>query len=318
MEYSAEALFRLEGLPAVERRREVLRLRRARKTPPLVRFTRAAIAAAAVLCLTVFTSEILRRGVAARSANLERLWADLRPRLGAPAAHTTSFAEWGAAIMLDRGWDAVWTTVAVALAAILLAGAASLVLAPIGAHTICASECLVDNPQPPTRLGTLAWSVTRNTARATLLVWRAAPTYVWAFFLVAILGPTPWSAVITLAIHNAGILGRLNADAVSNTPTAQPRALRALGGTRMQAALFGIAPAQRNRFVLWLFYRWETCVRDSTALGMLGIATLGYWVHDARARNHYDDMMFLVGLSAALVVLGDLVSAVVRSRLPRQ
>ena len=67
-----------------------------------------------------------------------------------------------------------------------------------------------------------------------------------------------------------------------------------------------------SRFLLFLFYRWETCVREATVLGMLGIVSLGYWIQDARARNHYDTMVLLVATSVAIVLIGDVVSAVAR------
>jgi phosphonate transport system permease protein len=133
-----------------------------------------------------------------------------------------------------------------------------------------------------------------------------------AFLLLAVLGPTAWAAVLALAIHNLGILGRLNAETVENLPSRVPRALRALGAGRLQIAATALLPASMPRFLLYFFYRWETCVREATVLGMLGIVSLGYWIEDARARHHYDQMMLLVVLGAVLVVVGDAVSAVAR------
>ena len=52
-------------------------------------------------------------------------------------------------------------------------------------------------------------------------------------------------------------------------------------------------------------------------LGMLGIVSLGYFIMDARARNHYDEMIFLVLLGAAIVIAGDVVSALARRAVRR-
>ena len=62
------------------------------------------------------------------------------------------------------------------------------------------------------------------------------------------------------------------------------------------------------RFLLFFFYRFETCVREATVLGMLGIYSLGYWVDEARSRGRYDEMLFLVALGALLVLAADFVS----------
>ena len=40
-------------------------------------------------------------------------------------------------------------------------------------------------------------------------------------------------------------------------------------------------------------------------LGMLGVVSLGYFIMDARAPNHYDEMVFLVLLGAAIVIAGE-------------
>ncbi|MEO1367496.1 MAG: hypothetical protein AAFX50_10000, partial [Acidobacteriota bacterium] len=81
--------------------------------------------------------------------------------------------------------------------------------------------------------------------------------------------------------------------------------------------LTAILPASVGRFLLFFFYRWETCVREATVLGMLGIASLGFWILEARARNFYDEMFFFVLLGALLVLIGDVVSALSREAVRR-
>ena len=52
-------------------------------------------------------------------------------------------------------------------------------------------------------------------------------------------------------------------------------------------------------------------------LGMLGIVSLGYWIIDARPRFHYDEMVFLILLGSGIVLLGDLVSMLLRGAVRR-
>jgi phosphonate transport system permease protein len=145
-----------------------------------------------------------------------------------------------------------------------------------------------------------------------LIFLRSIPEYVWAFLAIALIGPSAWPAVLALALHNAGILGKLDAEVVENLERPSLEALRGLGARRGQLAVFGILPAVLGRWLLFFFYRWETCVREATVLGMLGIVSLGYFIQDARARNQYDTMFLLVLVGAAIVLLGDLVSALAR------
>ena len=50
---------------------------------------------------------------------------------------------------------------------------------------------------------------------------------------------------------------------------------------------------------------------------MLGIASLGFWIVDAWARNHYDELFLWVLVGAGLVLIGDAVSALTREWVRR-
>jgi len=126
------------------------------------------------------------------------------------------------------------------------------------------------------------------------------------------LGPSAWPAVLALAIHNSGILGKLGAETIENLDPRTLRALRQLGCTRSQIAGAAVLPMFLGRFLLYFFYRFETCVREATVLGMLGVASLGYWIQDSRTRQFYDEMLFFVVLGASIVLVADLVSVLAR------
>ena len=46
----------------------------------------------------------------------------------------------------------------------------------------------------------------------------------------------------------------------------------------------------------FFFVRFETCVRESTVVGILGFVSLGHWIVKARDEGHYDEFVLLVGL----------------------
>ena len=71
-------------------------------------------------------------------------------------------------------------------------------------------------------------------------------------------------------------------------------------------------PACFPRFLLYFFYRFETCVRDATVLGMLGTASLGFRIDEAANRFAYDEVVFFVLLGAGVVLAADVVSSIVR------
>ena len=223
---------------------------------------------------------------------------------------------WAGDLLARRGLGAAKQTLALSVAAIVLAGATGLVMSMPAARNVASPEpfSTPGAADPATRF---AWTMVVGLARLVLTFARAIPEYVWAFLLLAMLGQQAWPAVLALALHNAGILGRLGAEVVENIEPGVPRALRALGGTRLQVAAIGVVPLVLPRFLLYFFYRWETCVREATVLGLLGFTSLGYWVADARARDRYDEMMLFIVLGAGLVLLGDVMSTVTRAFVRR-
>ena len=247
---------------------------------------------------------------AQRLANFERFMGEVTPYPLQGVAWDWGVASgWAGQLLEDRGSAAILSTLAISLLAIVLASGFSLILALPAARSFATPEPFVPGGRTPSRWSVSAWATAVVVTRLLLILLRALPEYVWAFLLVAILGPTAWPAVLALAIHNAGILGRLNAETVENTDAGPLRALRSLGARRPQLAIVGLFPAVFPRTLMYFFYRWETCVREATVLGMLGVVSLGYWIDDARTRGQHDTMLFFVLLGSLIVIGGDLVSA---------
>ena len=252
-----------------------------------------------------------------RAANLERfILKEALPPLG-EGAGVGDYVSWGWEIWLDRGFEASAATLAIAVAAIVLAGLSALVLILPAARTIATPEPFVHDGSVPGRVRRGAWQAVVALTRFFLVFLRAIPEYIWAFILITLFGVHAWPAVLALAIHNSGILGKLGAEVVENTGAAPPRAMRALGASRAQLSSFAIFPIVLPRFLLYFFYRWETCVREATVLGLLGFSSLGYWILEARAHDRYDEMIFFMLLGALLVLVGDGISAVARTVVRR-
>lgn len=253
-----------------------------------------------------------------RQANLDRFLGELRPfPLQGRDWDWRVAWDWATRILQDKGWEAAAITLAISVAAIVMAGLVGGLLALPASRRFASAEPWAPAIPAPSAFVRRSWGLLTVAARGVLLFQRAIPEYVWAFLLLALLGPTAWPAVLALALHNSGILGKLGSEVVDDLDHGAVGSLRGLGAGRLQLALVAIFPLSLSRFLLYLFYRWETCVREATVLGMLGILSLGFWIRDARARNHYDEMFFFVLLGSVLVLVGDLVSGLVRGWLRR-
>jgi phosphonate transport system permease protein len=223
---------------------------------------------------------------------------------------------WVAGIWNDRGAEATLATLCIAIAAIVLAAGLALALGPLATRTL-------STPEPYLRGGgscpgsNVPWRLVSGGTRLGFVLLRAMPEYVLAYFLVALLPRGAWPAVLALAVHNGGILGRLYGDTLENLDARPLRSLSMLGASRRQLTLIAAIPMALPRFLLYFFYRFETCVREATVLGMLGIASLGHEVVEARARHFYDELLLLAAFGAGIVLLGDLSSQLVRGWVRR-
>jgi len=235
-------------------------------------------------------------------------------RLAALREHRGEVATWAADLWKRNGARALLTTVAIATAAIILAGLGTALLLPLGSRALARGE-------PFGVLGTatgavrLFWEGLGFLTRGIFVLARSVPEYIYAFLLVALLGPSAWPLVFALAIHNVGILGRLWGEVMENERPEPSQQWVRSGASRGQTYLGSLAPLSFNRFLLFFFYRWETCVREATILGMLAISSLGYYISISRNYFHYDQMLFYVLLGAAVIFAGDLLSDWLRRRL---
>lgn len=289
---------------------------------PRSRLVRGTVMALAGLCAYAWLShdiQILDLFEPRRLENLERFVR--REILPFPlrgkdwSAH--DLVAWAEPILASRGLPGALATFAIAVAAISLAGLAAAGLAPFATRTLASAQPFEDRSAPVRRSRAWAFGILSAVTRALLIFLRAIPEYVWAFLLLAMLGPSAWPAVLALAIHNAGILGKLGAETIENLDSSPLRALRMLGAERAQIGLFAIVPLSLSRFLLYFLYRFETCVREATVLGMLGVVSLGYWIQDARSKSFYDEMLLFIALGGAIVLVGDLASAGLRAVLRR-
>jgi phosphonate transport system permease protein len=298
-------------------------LYRSRPRSKLLRASSFALPALALYAWCCGDLEVADLFSAHRIANVKRflreeIWP--HPLIGQPFdAH--ALLNWMRELFFAKhGAEGTAATLSISVLSISLAGALALCVLPFAARNLATRSPFDDgggdgSAEDAERRPDLLWGALTAITRALLIFLRAIPEYVWAFLFLAMLGPSAWPAVLALAIHNAGILGKLGAETVENLDPSAPRALRNLGGTRAEIGVVAVLPLALARFLLYFFYRFETCVREATVLGMLGVVSLGYWIQDARAKHFYDEMLFFVALGALIVLVGDVVSALARRYL---
>ncbi len=149
----------------------------------------------------------------------------------------------------------------------------------------------------------------RSLGHFILVVMRSTPEYILAFILLILWGPSMLPAIIALALHNAAIIGHL----IGRYSEEIKLPLNAALG--MNRYFYDLLPRLYGQFLAFLFYRWEIILRESAILGILGIATLGFYIDSAIQELQLDKAMILILITALLNVAVDALSRHLRAKL---
>jgi len=211
----------------------------------------------------------------------------------APILQGGSFFElwsWLTELWLQQAWPGIINTLLLSQMALVLTGVLSLLLFPLISRYFFK------------RLG-------RTAGHVFLVVMRSTPEYILAFILLLLWGPSMLPAVVALALHNAGIIGHL-LGRYSNELQ-----LRADVSRGVNTYSYELLPRVYGQFLAFLFYRWEVIFRETAILGILGIATLGFYIDSAIQEVRIDRAMVLILITALLNVVIDSFARWLRRRL---
>jgi len=221
---------------------------------------------------------------------------------------------WAWGLLTDEGFVALMTTLGIATAAIILAAMIVLPILIFASRQLSRLSPFGLQSGEAGPIHSAFWRIVGPVIRFGFVLSRAIPEYLLAFLLLSLLGLQVWPLVLALAIHNTGILGRLWGEVVENADTAAAENAMASGSDRTSVYATRILPGVFNRFLIYLFYRWETCVKDATVLGMLGLLTLGKLIALSKG-FFWDRMLFYILLGSAVILISDLFSTWLRRHL---
>jgi phosphonate transport system permease protein len=151
-----------------------------------------------------------------------------------------------------------WETLAMSVLGTLLAALLGMLLAILGSQN---------------RTEAFAWA--RTPVQWLLNALRAIPELVWASLLLISAGLGPFAGTLALALHTAGVLGRLYAEALENAPTGPALALKAQGVGSGRIFLYATLPTILPQVMSYTLYRWENNIRAAAVLGVVGAGGLG-------------------------------------------
>ncbi len=146
---------------------------------------------------------------------------------------------------------------------------------------------------------------------------RAIPEIVIALVLIFILGGGPVPAMIAIAIHTAGALGKLFSEVNENASLKPVEGLQSVGANWSQRMYLGVIPQVGPNYVSYALLRFEINIRASAILGFVGAGGLGYELRNAMSwgQGRYDEAAAIFILLFVTIVVVDQISAYLRDRL---
>jgi phosphonate transport system permease protein len=146
---------------------------------------------------------------------------------------------------------------------------------------------------------------------------RAMPEIVIALVLIFVMGGGPVPAMIAIAFHTAGALGKLFSEVNENASLKPVEGLHSVGASWAQRMWLGVIPQVAPNYFSYALLRFEINIRASAILGFVGAGGIGYELRNAMSwgKGQYDDAMAIFLLLFLTIVAVDQVSSVVRERL---
>jgi len=151
--------------------------------------------------------------------------------------------------------------------------------------------------------------------RQVLNIMRGINEIILALIFVAAVGLGPFPGVLALALHGAGMLGKFFAEAIEEIDEGPLDALRAAGAGTLQRIVFGVLPQVLPAWIGVVLYRFETNIRVSTVLGMVGAGGIGFELISSMKLFAYEDTAACVIVILILVLAADLMSSKLRAMI---
>lgn len=153
--------------------------------------------------------------------------------------------------------------------------------------------------------------------RRILDVLRAVPEIVIALVLIFMLGGGPVPAMIAIALHTVGALGKLFSEVNENASLKPVEGLASVGANWTQRMWLGVIPQVAPNYLSYALLRFEINIRASAILGFVGAGGIGYDLRNTMSWGvgKYDEAAAIFLLLFLTIVAVDQLSSLLRDRL---
>jgi phosphonate transport system permease protein len=154
--------------------------------------------------------------------------------------------------------------------------------------------------------------------RGVLNFLRSMPVMVWALLFVSMSGLGILAGVFGITCHVTGAMGKVFFEYVEATGPKIRETLEAMridGATERQVMRHGLFPEVLPLFASYTLYRFESTIRTSTIMGLVGAGGLGLELTMAIRMFRRKEALTIILVILALVSAVDFASGVIRKHI---
>jgi phosphonate transport system permease protein len=157
--------------------------------------------------------------------------------------------------------------------------------------------------------------VLRFAARRVLDGIRGVDALIWALIWVSVVGLGPFAGVLAIMTSDIGTFGKIFSEAMEAADRKPQEGVVAAGGAGAARVRFGVLPQVLPVMAGQLLYWFESNVRSSTIIGIVGAGGIGLTLTEMIRTLEWQAVSFIVLLILAMVAVIDWGSGMLRQRL---
>ena len=155
--------------------------------------------------------------------------------------------------------------------------------------------------------GWLSWS-----ARGMIAIFRSFHPVIVSILFVKAVGFGALAGVLALIVSTMGFVSKLFAEVVEEMNPNQVEAVRATGASFFNVLIMAVAPQVMARFIGLTVYQFDSNIRNSTMVGIVGGGGIGAPLFTAYQRFDYDVVLTILLIIIAIIMVCELFSGRIR------
>jgi phosphonate transport system permease protein len=148
--------------------------------------------------------------------------------------------------------------------------------------------------------------------RGLVAVCRSFHPVIIAILFVKSVGFGALAGILTLIVASIGFIAKLFAEAIEEISLKQVEAIRATGASFISVVVYAVMPQVFSRFIGFATYQFDSNLRNSTMVGIVGAGGLGGTLFSAFQRFDYDFVAAILITIIALILVWEFLSTLVR------